>query len=81
VSRNTFLGHFWLTGSYVAHGMRMTVSSMFFVLIVTPLGLYGGSCPYGDQSVIPHIIIHHIREYDDKFPWIRVLLHGFHKER
>jgi hypothetical protein len=36
VSQNTFLGLFWPTGSYVAHGMRMTVASIFFVLIATP---------------------------------------------
>jgi hypothetical protein len=36
VSKNTFLGLLWPTGSYVASGMRMTVSSMFFVLIPLP---------------------------------------------
>jgi hypothetical protein len=45
VSQNTFLGLFWSTGSYIAHGMRMTVLSMSYVLIATSLGLHGGSCP------------------------------------
>ena len=38
VSRDTFLGLFWLMNSYAAHGMRTSVSSMFCVLIATPLG-------------------------------------------
>ncbi len=36
MSHNTFLGLFWLTGSYLANGMRMTVSSMFLCLIPLP---------------------------------------------
>jgi hypothetical protein len=67
---NTFLGVFWPTGSYVPHGMRMTIPSMLFVLIAIPLGLHGHSCPYQDQSMFPHIVIHHILEYDDIVPWI-----------
>jgi hypothetical protein len=45
---------------------------MFYVLIATPLGSHGGSCPYQGQSMFPHIVMHHIHEYDDDFPWIRV---------
>jgi hypothetical protein len=37
VSQNTFLGLFWPTGSYLADGMRMTVSTMFFVELLTNL--------------------------------------------
>jgi hypothetical protein len=36
VSQNTFLGLFVPTGSYVAQVMRMTVSSMFYVLMPLP---------------------------------------------
>ncbi len=68
MSRNTLLGLFLLTASYVALGMRMTVSSMFFVLIATPLSLHGGSCPYQGQSVLLHILINRVREYDDNIP-------------
>jgi hypothetical protein len=39
VSQHTFLGLFWPTSSNVAHGMRMTVSSMFFVLIIMGVGV------------------------------------------
>jgi hypothetical protein len=59
----------------------MTVSFLFFVLIVTPLGLHGGSRPYGGQSMFPHIVIHHICEYDDNIPWFCMPLHGFHDGR
>jgi hypothetical protein len=77
--QDTFLGLFWPTGSYVAHGMRMAVSSMFYVLIVTPLGLNSDSCPYQGQSMFPHIVIHHIREYGDNIPWISMPGLGAHQ--
>ncbi len=68
VSQNTLLGLFWPMGSHVAYGMRMTVSSMFYVLIATPLGLHGGSFPYQFQSMVAYILKCHIREYDDNIP-------------
>ena len=45
MSQNTFLCLSLTTGSYMAHGMRMTISSMFFMLIATPLVLHGGCRP------------------------------------
>jgi hypothetical protein len=71
VSQNTFLGLFWPTGSYVAHGMRMTVLSMFFVLIATPLGSHGGSCLVVHSGHPPHIVTHLMHEYHVNTP------HGF----
>ncbi len=79
VSQNTFLGLFWSTGSYIAHGMRMTVSSMFFVLIATPLGLHGGLCLLVVHSGHPpYIVTHQIHEYHVDIPWIPMSLRGFH---
>jgi hypothetical protein len=75
---NTFLGLFWPTGSYVAHGMRMTVSSMISVLIATPLGLHGGSCLFAHTGHFPHIVTHLIHEYHVNIPWISMPSHGFH---
>ena len=77
VSQNTFLGLFWPTGSYVAHGMRMTVSSMFFVLIGTLLGLHGGASLVVHSGHPPHTVTHLIHDYDVDIPWIGVPPCGF----
>jgi hypothetical protein len=58
VSQNTFLGLFWPMGLYISHGMRMTVASMFYVLIATPLGSHGGSCHVVYSGHPPHIVTH-----------------------
>ncbi len=36
MSQNTFLGLFWLTGSYIAHGMRMSSHPCFMCLLPLP---------------------------------------------
>jgi hypothetical protein len=72
---------FWPTGSCVAHGMRMTVSSMFFVLIATPLGLHGGSCLGIHSGQHPHLVTYLIHEYHVDIPWISMPLRGFHDGR
>jgi hypothetical protein len=77
MSQNTFLGLYWPTGSYVAHGMRMAISSMFFVLIATPLVLHSGSRIVVHPGHPLHIVTHLIREYHVDIPWISVLSHGF----
>jgi hypothetical protein len=77
VPQNTFLGLIWPMGLYVDHGMRMTASSMFFVLIATPLGLHGGSCIVLQSGHTPHIVIHLIHEYHVNFPWISIPSLGF----
>jgi hypothetical protein len=81
VFQNKFLGLFSPTGSYVDHVMRMTVSSMFFGLIATPLGLHGGSGLVVHSGHPPHIVTHLIHEYHDNIPWIHVPLNGFHDRR
>ncbi len=77
MSQNTFLDLFVPMGSYIAHGMRMTISSMFYVLIATPLGLHGGSSLVVHSGHPPHIVTHLIHEYHDDIPWVSVPLHGF----
>ena len=77
VSRDTFLDLFWLMSSYVSHAMRMTCLMHAFCASCHSPGMHDGSCPYRDQSMFPHIIIHHICEYDDNIPWLCVLLCGF----
>jgi hypothetical protein len=62
VSQNNFLGLIWPTGSYVAYGMRMTVSSMFFVLFVTALGLHGDAGFVLHSGHPPHIVTHLIHK-------------------
>ncbi len=74
----TFLVLFWPMGSYVARVMRMTVSSIFFVLIATPLDLHGGSCFVVHSGNPPHIVIHLIHEYHVNISWICVPSCGFH---
>ncbi len=65
------------TGSYVAHSMRMTISSMFFVLIATPLVLHGGSCFVVHSDHPPHIVTRLIHLYHANIPWISMPLCGF----
>jgi hypothetical protein len=60
---NKFLGLFWPMDSCVDHGIRMTVSSMFFVLIATPLGSHEGSCLVIHSGHPPHIVTLLIHEY------------------
>ncbi len=73
---------FWSTlGSYVAHGMRMSVSAMFFVLIATPPGPHGGSCLVVHSGHPPHIVTHLIHEYHVDIPWICMPSCGFHDGR
>ncbi len=76
VSQNTYLGLFWPMNSYIGHGMRTTVSSMFFVLIATPLCLHGGSCLIVLSGHPPHIVTHLIHEYHVNIPWISMPLCG-----
>ncbi len=77
VSQNTSLGLFWPTGFNVAHGMKMFVSSMFFVLIATPLDLHGGSGLVVHSGHPPHTVTHVIHEYHVDIPWISMPLCGF----
>jgi hypothetical protein len=56
VSQNKFLGLFWPMGSCVAHGVRMTASSMFFELIATPLVSHGGTGLVVHSGNPPHIV-------------------------
>jgi hypothetical protein len=57
-------------GSYVAHGIRMTGSSMFLVLIATPLVLHGRAGLVVHSGHHPHIVKHLIHEYHVNIPWI-----------
>jgi hypothetical protein len=78
VSQTTFLNIFWPTGSYVANGVRMTVLSMFYVLIATPLASHGGSCLVAHSGHPPHIVAHLIHEYHVDIPRIWVPSRGVH---
>jgi hypothetical protein len=81
VFQNTFVSLFWSTDSYVDHGMRMTVSSMLFVLIATPLGWHGGSGLVIHSGHPPLIVTHLIHEYHVNIRWISVPSCGFHDRR
>jgi hypothetical protein len=68
VSQNTFLGLFCPMGSYIGHGMRMTVSSVFFCAYCHSSGFTWWFIPYSPPGHAPHIVTHLIHEYHVNSP-------------